>query len=125
MKKPSARSEITDGRFPAQWQVVLVPFPYSDRLAEKRRPALIVSNTLLREEFDLVWVVMITSAANPRWTCDVEISNLRVAGLPAPSIIRPAKLATIESARIVRRIGTIDQEIQNRVAEYFRRTLGK
>jgi len=50
---------------------------------------------------------MITSAANPRWDCDVEISDLRVAALPAPSRIRPVKIATADVARVVRRIGKL------------------
>jgi mRNA interferase MazF len=34
------------GRFDA-FDVVVVPFPYADRLAEKRRPALVISNRKL------------------------------------------------------------------------------
>ncbi|MEA2987282.1 MAG: mRNA interferase MazF, partial [Alphaproteobacteria bacterium] len=50
--------------------IVVVPFPYTDRLAEKRRPALVVSNAKL-VRFGLVWVAMITSAENEPWLCDV------------------------------------------------------
>src|SRR5438128_1396286 len=107
MKRPLARSEPKGQGDASAWEVVLVPFPYSDRLAEKRRPALVVSSPWLRDEFGLVWVAMITSRANPRWDCDVEIRNLAAAGLPAPSVIRPAKLATIEPERIVRSIGAV------------------
>src|SRR4051794_15670190 len=95
MKKPSARSDRSR-RVPGAWDVVVVPFPYSDRFAEKRRPALVVSSNWLREEFDLIWVAMITSRVVPGWSCDVAIEDLGLAGLPSPSVIRPAKLATIE-----------------------------
>jgi mRNA interferase MazF len=40
--------------------IVRLPFPYTDRLAEKRRPALVVSSSYLLS-FGLVWVMMITS----------------------------------------------------------------
>jgi mRNA interferase MazF len=46
----------------------------------------------------LLWVLMITSAAHRRWPGDVEVSDLAAAGLPAPSIVRCAKIATIETA---------------------------
>lgn len=91
----------------APFDVVVVPFPYADKLAEKRRPAVVVSAKLVSERYRLVWLAMITSAANPRWDCDVEISDLAASGLPAPSRIRPVKLATADVARVLRRIGRL------------------
>jgi mRNA interferase MazF len=35
-----------NSRFDA-FDIVVVPFPYADRLAEKRRPALVISNRRL------------------------------------------------------------------------------
>ena len=91
----------------APFDVVLVPFPYSDKLAEKRRPAVVVSAPELERGHGLLWLAMITSASNPAWTEDVMISDLKVAGLPHPSRIRPAKIATADAARIVRRTGRL------------------
>lgn len=94
--------------------VVVVPFPYTDRFAEKRRPALVISNAkLLAEGF--VWVAMITSADNPRRRYDHEISDLDGAGLSAPSLVRPIKLACIEPARILRRAGRLSAAESKRV----------
>ncbi len=45
----------------------------------------------------LLWVLMITSAAHRRWPHDVAISDTVEAGLPAPSIVRPTKIATMEA----------------------------
>ncbi|MCW5723333.1 MAG: type II toxin-antitoxin system PemK/MazF family toxin [Maricaulaceae bacterium] len=92
---------------PARGDVVVLPFPYSDRLAEKRRPALVVSAPSLCDRYGLVWVAMITSAANPRWPCDVPVRDLTAAGLPVASVVRPAKIACIEQARIIRRSGRL------------------
>jgi hypothetical protein len=41
----------------------------------------------------VVWVAMITSADNERSPSDVAIADLGRAGLPAPSVVRPAKIA--------------------------------
>jgi mRNA interferase MazF len=41
---------------------------------------------------------MITSAENRGWPGDVTISNLASAGLPVTSVVRTAKIATIEVA---------------------------
>lgn len=104
------------------FDVVVLPFPYSDPLAEKRRPALIVSGRELAP-FGLVWVAMITSAENKGWSCDVVIDDLRKAGLPAPSVVRPAKIACIEPTRILRRAGSLDDATARKVARMLRRFL--
>ena len=91
----------------APFDVVVVPFPYADKLAEKRRPAVVVSARVLEKRHGLVWLAMITSADNPRWDSDVAISDLKAAALPAPSRVRPAKIATVDATRILRRIGRL------------------
>lgn len=103
----------------AAGDVVIVPFPYADRLAEKRRPALVISGPRLAR-FDLLWVAMITSAANEPWSCDVAIGDLRRAGLPAPSVVRAAKIACIEPARVLRCAGRLDRAAARAVAERVR-----
>jgi mRNA-degrading endonuclease toxin of MazEF toxin-antitoxin module len=70
--------------------VVVVLFPQSDRLAEKRRPALVISNRKLAP-FGLIWVAMITSADNAPRSCDVAVADLARAGLPAPSVGGPRR----------------------------------
>lgn len=77
--------------------VVKVPFPYTDRPTRQRRPALIVSTPDLQRQHGLSWVLMITSAANRGWEGDVDIADIALAGLPAPSVVRTAKIATIDS----------------------------
>ena len=89
------------------FDIVVVPFPYADRLAEKRRPAVVVSTPAVSDRYKLVWLAMVTSAANPRWDCDLDIADLATTALPAPSRIRPVKIATADVARIVRRIGKL------------------
>lgn len=90
-----------------QGAVLVLPFPYSDRLAEKRRPAVVVSRPSLERAHGLVWVVMITSDRGSRLADDVSISDLTKAGLPAPSLVRPTKFATIEPARVLRVAGSL------------------
>jgi mRNA interferase MazF len=110
-------------RFDA-FDVVVMPFPYADRLAEKRRPALVISNRKLAP-FGLIWVAMITSAGNAPWSCDVTITDLARAGLPAPSVVRTAKIACIEPARIERRAGRLDKAAAKAVTQKLRGFLGE
>jgi mRNA interferase MazF len=108
----------------APYDVVVVPFPYADRLAEKRRPAIVISASGLERLHGLVWLAMITSAENRRWDSDVAVSDLTVAGLPAPSLVRPAKLATVDRMRIVRRIGKLPVKDARAVAAQIKKFLG-
>ena len=103
----------------AAFDIVVVPFPYADRLAEKRRPALVISGPKLAR-YGLAWLAMITSAENDPWTTDVAITDLDRAGLPAPSVIRPAKIACIELSRIDRRAGRLDKAAARTVAQRLR-----
>lgn len=107
----------------AAFDVVVVPFPYADRLAEKRRPALVISSARLAPT-GLIWVAMITSSEQERWPFDVPISDLRRAGLPAASVVRPAKIACIEEGRVERRAGRLDKSTAKVVAQRVRGFLG-
>lgn len=107
----------------AAFDIVVVPFPYADRLAEKRRPALVVSSPKLAP-FGLIWVAMITSADNAPWSCDVAIGNLNLAGLPAPSVVRTAKIACIEPSRIERRAGRLDKATARAIGQKLKGFLG-
>jgi mRNA interferase MazF len=107
-----------------QGNVVRVPFPYTDRDTRQRRPALVVSQGPLGEADSLLWVVMITSAANRPWAGDVSLADEYLElGLPIPSVVRPAKIATIE-ARHADRIGHLPAVLWRSVAVELRRHLG-
>lgn len=115
---PGTRPSMTDTYY-APFDIVVVPFPYADRLAEKRRPALVISNRKLAVH-GLIWLAMITSAENERWSSDVAITDLKRAGLPAPSVVRPAKIACIEPGRINRRAGRLDKAGAKAVGQKLR-----
>jgi mRNA-degrading endonuclease toxin of MazEF toxin-antitoxin module len=99
-----------------QGDVIKVPFPYTDRAARQFRPALVVSSRRLEAAHDLVWVLMITSASNRGLRGDVSITSLSTAGLPAPSIVRTAKIATIE-AKDAAKLGRISASALKRVLD--------
>jgi mRNA interferase MazF len=109
------------------WDVVRVPFPYTNRPVQQFRPALIVACPGGQVSPDLLWVLMITSAAHRRWPGDVDITDLPAAGLTAPSIIRCCKIATIEAA-LADRIGYLPNPgqlaVQRELATFLAQALG-
>jgi mRNA interferase MazF len=120
MNAPSKHSE----KGYAPFDVVVVPFPYADRLAEKRRPAVVISAPALERDCGMVWLVMVTSAENRAWQGDVLVSDPAAVGLPAPSRIRPAKVAAVDADRIVRKIGVLPSKEARAVQAQIKKFLG-
>jgi len=90
------------------WDVVLVPFPYNEQAAVLRtRPAVVVSGARLSQATRMYYVAMVTNAEHRPWDGDVAVSDLKLAGLPIASIVRSAKIATIDQSAIVRTLGTL------------------
>lgn len=86
-----------------RFDVVRIPFPFTDRLAAKNRPALVLSDgARFNAPSGHAVMAMITSQANAPWPCDCPILDLDSAGLPAPSKVR-LKLFTLD-LRLVRGI---------------------
>lgn len=107
----------------AAGSVVWIAFPFVESGTRKSRPALVVSHTGLGVGADLFWAAMITGAGKMRWPGDVEIADLAKAGLPIPSIVRPAKLATLTVAE-ASPIGRIDDSTLAEVLCFIRARLG-
>lgn len=104
--------------------VVRVPFPYTERPVRQHRPALVVSDGGIGDGGKLLWVVMITSAENRRWPDDIPLTDTYAeVGLPAPSLLRPAKIATIE-AEHAERLGGLDAGLLSQVERILARQLG-
>ena len=104
------------------WDLVKVPFPYTNRPVQQRRPALVVAVPDIPGAPGLLWVLMVTSAGNRGWPGDVAVSNLTEAGLPAPSVVRPAKIATIEVSD-AERMGCLPRLDRLQVTEALRNRL--
>lgn len=104
------------------WDVVKVPFPCKDRPVVQRRPALVLACFSATSGPPLLWVAMITSATHRHWDGDVEIADLRAAGLPAPSMARLAKLATIE-AQVADPLGRLAEPERQQVRHWLRDSL--
>lgn len=102
--------------------VVLVPFPFTDQTASKKRPAVVVSSdTYHRERLDLI-LIAVTSQANPASAFgEMTITQWQAAGLLKPSIIKPV-LTTIETALVIRKLGQL-QKFDRQVLQNILQTI--
>jgi mRNA interferase MazF len=107
-----------------RFDVVIVPFPFTDKAQVKRRPALVISgNAAFNKKAGHSVMAMITSANNPPWPLDVPISNLDTAGLPAPSLVR-LKLFTLDHRFVIAKRGALSDKDRKAVARSLRAVLG-
>jgi mRNA interferase MazF len=106
-----------------RYDVVRVPFPFTDRQTEKNRPALVISDgaTFNRPAGHSV-MAMITSAGHAPWPLDIPISDLKAAGLPSPSIVR-FKLFTFDHRLVRGKFGRLAEKDQAKTQKVIRRLL--
>jgi len=105
------------------FDVVVVPFPFTDRATTRRRPALVISNALsFNNKVGQSVLAMITSAQHSNWPLDVEIEDLDAAGLPASSIVR-MKLFTLDNQLVLRKTGVLGEKDQRYVVEAIHQLL--
>ena len=85
--------------------VVLVPFPFTERKASKKRPALVVSSNEYNDGCPDLIVAQITGRVDvPRRPGDYRVQDGRETGLLRPSLVR-ARLTTLNRGVILRRLG--------------------
>jgi mRNA interferase MazF len=107
-----------------RFDVVLVPFPFTDKDGAKRRPALVLSCArAFGDPAGHSVLAMITSSKHPSWPLDTEIDDLVEAGLPAPSKVR-MKLFTLDHRLVIAKVGTLSPADSARVAESLGTLLG-
>ena len=93
------------------YEVVKVPFPFTDSKSAKIRPALIISSAKhFNAKIGLSVMAMITSLKHDQnlWPSDIVIENLQKTGLPVSSIIR-FKLFTLDHRLILGPLGLLDE----------------
>lgn len=99
--------------------VVVVPFPFVDVAAEKRRPSLVLSNRHFNQSSGHSVCAMITTAGRTRWNTDIKISDLAAAGLPRSCVVR-WKLFTLPNEIILKRAGRLSESDRNGVVDAAR-----
>ncbi|MDZ7724633.1 MAG: type II toxin-antitoxin system PemK/MazF family toxin [candidate division KSB1 bacterium] len=92
-----------------KWDIVLVPFPFTDLSSSKKRPALVVSPDEYNKGLDIV-IAFITSKIDIKVKLgDYHIQEWQKANLPKPSMIR-MRFATIDKKIIVKQFGKLSNK---------------
>ena len=84
--------------------IILIPFPFTDLTSSKLRPAIILIST----DYD-VTVSFITTQLKWINSTDIQIKPSNKNGIKKESIIKLSKIATIDKALALGKIGELDQ----------------
>ena len=105
-------------------QVVLVPFPFTDQTASKRRPAVVVSSLAYNLDRPDLVMMAITSQLRPGPALgEVWLRDWKGAGLAKPSAIKPV-FATLEQGLVIRKLGVLAAQDQHLLRDAIGQIIG-
>jgi len=94
--------------------VVIIPFPFSDLSATKRRPALVLANLVGND----ILLCQITSCCpDEEYAISLKTTDFITGTLPVDSYIRPARIFTADKNIIIRTAGIVSNEIINKTTD--------
>lgn len=104
--------------------VVLVPFPFTDQSAVKKRPAVIVSSaSYVKTYSDLILMAITSQTKKPLDFGTIEITDWSKAGLLKPSVIKPI-FTTIEESLILRYLGKLETADETSLRSAIHKIIG-
>lgn len=104
--------------------VVLVPFPFTDQTATKKRPAVVVNSAPYSQSRLDVILMAITSQMKPGPAFgDVSIAHWKQAGLIKPGIIK-AVITTAEKRLVIKRLGRLQPVDEKALRQTLQSILG-
>ena len=101
-----------------QGDIVLIPIPFTDLSSAKKRPVLILSSDHYNSNTDNLIVAAITSNIDEKpYSITITGNDLTDGNLLHKSCVRADKLYTLAQAIVIKKFGTIKQEILTSVIE--------
>ena len=101
--------------------IVLVSFPFTDLSSSKRRPALVVSPDAFNQTMQDLVLAAITSQGAEDSAFTIDQDDCVDGILPKKSVLKPAKLFTMHSTLVLKRICALRPERLEAVLVEIRR----
>ena len=106
----------------SQFDVIDIPFPFSDLPRSKQRKALVLSDENFHRQNGASVLMMITSASHSAWHLDIELDGWQQAGLRKPCVAR-LKLFTLDNGLIMGKVGELTERDRKGVANALQQAL--
>lgn len=99
------------------YDIILIPFPLTDLVSQKIRPALQLSDPADED------IVLCAISTKRHSKFDIQVKPTKVNGLKKISYIRSNKIATIEKKLALAKLGELDmtskKSVQNKLKKLF------
>ncbi len=102
--------------------VVRVPFPFTDRAVQRRRPAVVLSDPEFQRGSAHLLLAMITTARRSCWPLDWPIQDVAAAGLNQACCVR-FKLFSLDERLVLGQLGRLAGHDCSGVGATLRRLL--
>lgn len=99
----------------SQKDLILLPFPFSDKSGSKVRPALILSNNKFNLSEDIIICAITSNLDNNNFSVNLNNNNLESGTLYEPSLIKPGTILKIKKELIISKIGKIKNTLFKKV----------
>jgi mRNA interferase MazF len=96
--------------------LLLVPFPFSDLSATKRRPVLALTGP---DRYGDFIAIPVTSRPQAEHGVPLAAADLLRGALPAPSWIRTDRIVTLNSSLVVKSVGRVSERAIAAAVERF------
>lgn len=105
-----------------KWDIILVPFPFTDLASSKKRPCLVISPDEYNKGSDILISFITSKLDREKRLGDYEIEKWEKSKLPKPSMLR-MKFATIDKSIVVKKIGSLEEpdisKFQEKIMQFF------
>jgi mRNA interferase MazF len=106
-----------------RFDVVDVPFPFTDIPQSKLRKALVLTPKSMNEQNGVTTLMMITSRQNSSWLGDTELTRWEDAGLKKPCYVR-FKFFTADNGFILNKVGNLSKSDIAQVKKILSQMIG-
>ncbi|MCA9459227.1 MAG: type II toxin-antitoxin system PemK/MazF family toxin [Nanoarchaeota archaeon] len=93
-----------------QMDIVLMPFPFNDLKSSKIRPALVYSNSRLKNDR----ICLLITSKKPKFGIELT-SDLLDVELPLQSWLKPSRIFTIDEARIIKCLSKGNRKLYDKI----------
>ena len=105
--------------------IVLVPFPFTDQVITKKRPAVIISSRVYnRQRPDIILMAVTSQMQSANYFGDMTISQWQQAGLLKPSVIKPI-FTTVEKGLVLKKLGSISDNDRKELKKAIQSIIGE
>lgn len=107
---------MTSGTMLERGDLLLIPFPFTDLSATKRRPVLALTPA---DSYGDFIALPVTSRPRPEHAVPLQPADLVAGILPAPSWIRTDRIVTLSESLVIKAIGRVSNSVVETAVREF------